>query len=95
MGKEQAELLTLRKVNRQMDIQLVRSFSTTDSVLKQNMFHMNVSNTDRKTTRDFKKKTQEEACHYPRLMRTYTDQPPSPSEHEFGVLGHILHHQVV
>lgn len=25
---------TLRKVNRQMDIQLVRSFSTTDSVLK-------------------------------------------------------------
>lgn len=60
MGRGQAELLTLRKVNRQMDIQLVRSFSTTDSVLKQNMFHVNVSDTDKKTTRDFKK-IQEEA----------------------------------
>lgn len=60
MGRGQAVLLTLRKVNRQMDIQLVRSFSTTDSVLKQNMFHVNVSDTDKKTTRDFKK-IQEEA----------------------------------
>lgn len=79
-----------------MDIQLVSSFSTTDSVLKQDIiFDMNVSAIDKNTHPQQTLEDLARSLSLPRLRRTSYRSSTSPSEHQSGVLGHVLHHQVI
>lgn len=70
---------TLRKVNRQMDIQFVKSFSTTDSVLEK------IDCTCKRTIYGWR----QYLC-WRHLYKLDKLTSPSPPEHQFGVLGHIL-----